>query len=85
MYGIIHNLLYLYLIIVFARIILSWFPMSAGSPLAPVNRFLYAVTEPVMGPIRRALPPIRAGAMAFDLSPIIVLFGIEILQRLIPA
>jgi YggT family protein len=41
---------------------------------------VYAVTEPVLRPIRGLLPPVRMGAMAFDLSPIIVFVIIQVLQ-----
>ncbi|MDQ4070940.1 MAG: YggT family protein [Actinomycetota bacterium] len=74
------RLLQLYLIVMFARIILSWFPLQAGSMMASVYGFLYAVTEPVLGPIRRVIPPIGAGGMGLDLSPLVVFFGITILQ-----
>ena len=37
------------------------------------------LTEPVLGPLRRALPPVRLGGMGLDLSPMIVLLGIEII------
>ena len=65
-----------YLIVMFARIILSWFPLSPGSGMASVYGFLYAVTEPVLGRVRRAIPPIGG---AFDVSPIILIFGIQII------
>jgi YggT family protein len=64
---------------VLGRIILSWIPMRPGSALAPVGEFLYRITEPVLGPIRRAIPPVRMGAMALDLSPIIVFLGIQLI------
>lgn len=66
---------------VLARILLSWIPMRPGGGLAPVAEFVYRITEPVLGPLRRAIPPIRMGAMALDLSPIIVFFGISILAN----
>lgn len=69
----------LYIFVIFARIILSWFPMSPGSALTSIHDMLRAVTEPVMGPLRRALPPVRMGGMALDLSPIVVLIGLQIL------
>lgn len=69
----------LYYLALFARIILSWFPVSPGSPLASVFSFLYAITEPVLGPIRRMIPPMGMGGMGLDLSPIIVIFGMQIL------
>ena len=74
------RLLDAYLIVMFARIILSWFPVNPGSGLATVYGFLYSITEPVLGPIRRVIPPLGAGGMGIDLSPIIVFFGITILQ-----
>jgi YggT family protein len=77
---IICRLLQAYLIVMFARIILSWFPVKPGSGLATVYGFLYTITEPVLGPIRRVIPPLGAGGMGIDLSPIIVFFGITILQ-----
>jgi YggT family protein len=77
------RLLDAYLIVMFARIILSWFPISPNSGMATVYGFLYALTEPVLGPIRRIIPPIGAGGMGIDLSPIIVFFGITILRSAI--
>ena len=74
------RLLQAYLIVMFARIILSWFPISAGSGLASVYGFLYSITEPVLAPIRRVIPPLGMGGMGLDLSPIVVFFGITILQ-----
>jgi YggT family protein len=77
------DLLTAYLIVIFARIILSWFPLAPDSVMATVFGFLYSITEPVLGPIRRVVPPLGMGGMGLDLSPIIVIFGIEILQRTI--
>ncbi|HSL59079.1 MAG TPA: YggT family protein [Acidimicrobiales bacterium] len=81
--GIICSLLGIYVIIVFLRIIISWFPVSGDGPVATIGGVLYTLTEPVLGPIRRALPPVRLGGMGLDLSPIIVLFGIQILRGII--
>jgi YggT family protein len=72
--------LQIYLFALFARIILSWFPISPGSALAPVFSFLYTVTEPVLGPIRRLMPPMSMGGMGFDLSPLIVIIVFQVLQ-----
>ena len=44
---------------------LSWFPpSSSGSGLATVNRLLMDLTEPVLAPLRRVIPPVGM----FDLS-----------------
>ena len=71
-------LLQLYLVALFGRIILSWFPISPDSAIASIYGFLYTITEPVLGPVRRMIPPIGGGGMAFDLSPIIVLIVLQV-------
>lgn len=73
------SLLQVYLFAVFGRIILSWFPLSPSSPFASIYSFLYTVTEPVLGPLRRTLPPLGA----FDLSPIVVIIGVQVLQGVV--
>jgi YggT family protein len=75
--------LQLYVIVVFARVIFSWFPVSPGSAMESISDILGILTEPILGPLRRALPPLRMGGMGLDLSPLVALFGIEILQRII--
>jgi YggT family protein len=81
--GIIGWILQAYVIVIFARVILSWFPITPGTAMASVARVLYALTEPVLGPIRRVLPPMRLGGMGLDLSPIIVLIGLQIVARFV--
>lgn len=73
--------LQLYVFALFGRIILSWFPVSPGGVAAQIFSVLYTITEPVLAPLRRAIPALRFGGMGLDLSPMIVLFGITILQR----
>lgn len=68
------TLLQLYVMCIFGRIILSWFPISPGGPVAQISGVLYSITEPVLGPIRNALPSIGM----FDLSPIVVIFAVNL-------
>jgi len=77
------TVLTLYFYAVFAWVILSWIPMSPGHPLGRVQTFLDRIIYPVISPIRRLIPPIRIGGGALDLSPIILLLGIQLLRRLI--
>jgi YggT family protein len=77
------RLLDAYLILLFGRIILSWFPIESGSVMASVFGFLYAVTEPVLGPIRRVIPPMGMGGMGFDFSPLIVILVVSLLRSVI--
>lgn len=72
------GVLNLYLLVLIGRIILSWVP-SLPEPLVPVARFLSAVTDPILLPLRNVIPPLRLGAAALDLSPLIVFFGIRYL------
>ncbi|MFQ3316553.1 MAG: YggT family protein [Candidatus Poriferisodalaceae bacterium] len=67
----------LFVLAIFGRIIFSWIPIAGNSPVATVGAILIRITEPVMGPLRRALPPLRLGGMSLDLSPIIVLIMIQ--------
>ena len=69
----------LYFYAIFARILLSWFPVSPGGAMAKIFSFLYSITEPVLGPLRRLLPAVRFGGMQLDLSPIVFIFGMQIL------
>jgi YggT family protein len=48
--------------------------------LVPAFGFLYMLTDPVLGPLRRLLPPVRMGGMALDLSPIVAFFGLSVLR-----
>lgn len=67
-----------YFFALLGRILLSWFPISPDGVVATIFSFLYAITEPVLGPIRRALPPVAMGSMGLDLSPIILIFVLQL-------
>lgn len=73
------TLLQVYFYAVFAWVILSWIRVSSAHPLGRVQVFLDRIIYPVILPIRRVVPPIRIGGGALDLSPIILLVGIQIL------
>ena len=69
-----------YTLIILVRIVLTWFPLDPDGAMATVAGFLFMITDPVLGPLRRALPAVRLGSVSLDLSPIIVLVGLGILQ-----
>ena len=73
------GLVEIFVVVLIVRALLSWFPVRPGSALIPVQRALAAVTEPVLRPIRRILPPVRAGGMAIDLSILVVILVAEII------
>ncbi|MEY2458417.1 MAG: YggT family protein [Acidimicrobiaceae bacterium] len=74
-------LLQLYVYALIARVILSYFPVTPDSPVERINEVLRMVTEPLLGPLRRALPPVRFGGMGIDLSPMILILGIGLFVR----
>ena len=79
MSGLLLLLLQLYLLVLFGRAIFSWFPPRPGGAAASLNRVLFNLTEPVLGPVRRAMP--RTGRL--DLSFLVVFLGIVVLQQLV--
>lgn len=81
---IVHIILNVFLFSLLAHIVLSWFPPSGPGALTTVRMVLFRITEPVLAPIRNLLPPVRLGGMGLDLSPLIVLLGISVLQGVLP-
>jgi YggT family protein len=77
------DVLNLFLFVLLVRVVLSYVPAPPGSGLAKVTRFFEAITEPVLRPVRRVVPPVRVGGSAVDLSPIIVWIAILIISRLL--
>jgi YggT family protein len=73
------SLISVYYIVLIARVILSWFPLQPGTPMASIGSIIYQLTEPVMGPVRRVIPSVGM----IDISPIVVFFGLRILQSAI--
>ena len=69
----------IYVVLLVARALVSWFPVHPGTPLYSVVRILDLLTEPVLRPIRRILPPMRAGGMAIDLSIIVAVIGLQVI------
>ena len=70
--------LQVFFFLVLGHIIMSWLP-PGGELLESVRRFFSISTEWLLAPLRRTIPPLRLGAAALDLSPLIVLIGLQIL------
>jgi YggT family protein len=66
----------IYLLILLARAVMSWFPVRPGTGLASFLGVLMQLTEPVLAPVRRIIPP----AGMFDLSFLVVLILIEVVH-----
>ena len=76
--------LQIYTFIIIAQVVISWLVafgvLNTANPQARrLVEGLEKLTEPVMAPVRRFVPPIGG----IDITPIIVIFGIMILERVI--
>lgn len=69
-------LVQIYSFIMLARVLMSWVNIDPNSPLA---RTLYDLTEPLLRPVRNALPP-TAG---IDFSPMIVMILLQVLGQIL--
>ncbi|MGH8871786.1 MAG: YggT family protein [Acidimicrobiia bacterium] len=81
--GVLILILQVYFYAVLAWVILSWIPTSSEHPLGRVNVFLDRIIYPVILPLRRIIPPLRIGGGMLDLSPIVLLIGLQLLMTLV--
>ncbi|MEP6569800.1 MAG: YggT family protein [Acidobacteriota bacterium] len=70
---ILYGLLSFYSLLIFIRILTSWVTVSYGNRLM---RFLVNATEPLLGPLRRMIPPVSG----LDISPIVAFIIIWLFQ-----
>ncbi|MDT8441758.1 MAG: YggT family protein [Desulfuromonadales bacterium] len=77
LYQVVNLVIQVYIFIVIARALVSW---VNPDPYNPIVRFLYNATEPVLARLRRVLPLQFSG---IDLTPIVLLIGLSVLQQLL--
>lgn len=75
--GLLILLLKIFIVVIFVRVVLSW--LVSPYPTNAVMRFFWAVTEPVLAPIRRRVQPVSG----IDLSPLVVLLAASVLIALL--
>jgi YggT family protein len=73
----------IYSLLILGRILLSWVPLRSGTVSYKLYSVLYDVTEPYLRVFRRYLPPVRFGNAALDLSPVVGLAVLFIVQSLV--
>jgi YggT family protein len=56
-----------------------------ADPNHPAVAFVRQITEPVLAPIRRMLPPVQVGGGFLDLSPMVALLLLWVLERILLA
>ena len=83
----INFVLYLYIGLLLARLVVEWVQAFARSwtphgPLLVVLEIVYSLTDPPINFVRRFVPPIRLGGISIDVAFIIVLIFVYVLQAL---
>ena len=63
---------------ILARVLLSWVRVN---PYHPAAELLYRITEPILAPLRRVIPPVGM----VDVSPVIALILLQIIQEVLVA
>lgn len=80
---IIKTLLDVFSFILVIRIVLSWVHSRPGGFLADVADVVFSLTEPLLAPIRKIIPPIAMGMGYLDLSPLILMVLLSLLRRML--
>jgi YggT family protein len=73
-----------YIVLIFARILISWLPRIPYNPvLRGVLDFISECTDPYLNLFRRFLPPLGVGGLGLDLSPMLGIIVLYLLRGLI--
>ncbi len=72
-------------IILIARFVIDWVQVLARSwrpsgLVLVICEFVYTITDPPLRALRRVIPPLRLGSVALDLSPMVLLIALWVLQ-----
>ncbi len=86
--GLVSFALLLVQLVLVARLVLEWSVVLAG-PAAPGSfrskafDVIFRITEPILAPVRKVLPPLRAGGFSIDLAFVVVFLAISIIRSII--
>jgi YggT family protein len=88
--GLLGFALLLFEFVLIARMVLDWAgvlsPNSGGGGMQQARRITYQITEPVLGPVRRVLRPVRIGSFSLDLAFTVVFIAVIVLRTaVVPA
>ncbi|MGF1664647.1 MAG: YggT family protein [Acidimicrobiia bacterium] len=73
------QILDLFLLALFAWIVLSWIRVPYDHPIGKVHRVLDKMILPIVVPIRRVIPPLNLGGISLDLSVLLIFVVIRII------
>jgi len=80
------TVLLLFELVLVARMVLDWVGVLApggSAGLMRARRVAYRLTEPVLGPVRRVLPPLRIGSFRLDLAFTVVFVVVLVLRGIV--
>jgi len=80
--ALLHTVIRLYILVLLVAAIASWLPPQGLA--GDIQRVLRSVTEPVLRPLRAILPMPRFGGVAIDLSIIVAIFVLNLVNQLLP-
>jgi YggT family protein len=73
-----------YIVLILIRVLISWVPrMPYNRALRACLDFITETTDPYLNLFRRILPPIGGGGFALDLSPMIAIIALFVLQYIV--
>jgi YggT family protein len=73
-----------YLVLILIRVLLSWVPRMPYNPyLRAVVGFIEEATDPYLNLFRRVIPPIGGRGLALDLSPILAIIVLVVVQAVV--
>ena len=79
----VYTLALVYAVLIFIRILLSWFRLPYSRWLNAVIEFVTEVTDPYLNLFRRYLPLVRLGPGAIDLSPMVATIVLIVVWRIV--
>jgi YggT family protein len=87
---IINGVLWIFLLVLFGRMILSWVPVlvrdwEPRGPLLVVAEVIYSITDPPLRALRKVLHPVRIGNMMLDLAFLALFILVSLLMRIVTA
>ena len=77
------NILLLYVFSVIARVVISYLEVPGHHPVGRLVALLSKLVDPPLRSIRRVLPAIPIGSIQLDLSPLVLIFAITLVRRVL--
>ncbi len=82
LFQILSTIAYIFLFAIFGKVILSWImTVTRNETIITIYQVLTQVTEPILGPLRRVIPPMGM----FDLSPLVAIILLQVIAGVLGA